>query len=61
MLLFTTLPVIFAFSSVAYTDMAPAFAQGAALFAFVRWLNRAHELAPERARRGPVLVGKGFG
>ena len=38
--LFTTLPVILAFSSVAYTDMAAGFTQGAALLALVRWLQR---------------------
>lgn len=37
--LFTTLPVILAFSGVAYSDMAPAFAQTAALLAFVNWLD----------------------
>ncbi len=36
----TTLPVILAFSSIAYSDMAPAFAQTAALFAFVSWLDK---------------------
>jgi hypothetical protein len=38
--LFTTLPVILAFSSIAYSDMAPAFAQSAALFAFAIWLDK---------------------
>jgi len=38
--LFTTLPVIIAFSSVAYSDMAAAFAQPSALFAFTIWLEQ---------------------
>ena len=38
--LFTTLPVVLAFSSIAYTDMAAACAQSAALYAFAIWLNQ---------------------
>jgi len=38
-ILFTTLPTILAFSSVAYSDIAVAFAQPAALFAFTLWLE----------------------
>ena len=38
--LFTTLPVILAFSSLAYSDMAAAFAQSAAILSFVRWLDK---------------------
>jgi 4-amino-4-deoxy-L-arabinose transferase-like glycosyltransferase len=38
--LFTTLPVILAFSSIAYTDMAAAFAQSAGLFAFATLLDK---------------------
>ena len=38
--LFTTIPSILAFSSIAYSDMAPAFAQSAALFAFATWLDK---------------------
>jgi hypothetical protein len=39
-LLFTTLPVILAFSGIAYSDMAAAFAQPAAIFAFTLWLEK---------------------
>ncbi len=38
--LFTTLPPVLAFSSIAYSDMATAFAQSAALFAFATWLDK---------------------
>ncbi len=38
--LFTTLPPILAFSGIAYSDMAAAFAQPAALLAFTAWLAR---------------------
>ena len=38
--LFTTLPTVLAFSSIAYTDMATAFTQSAALFAFATWLDK---------------------
>jgi hypothetical protein len=38
--LFTTLPTILAFSSIAYSDIAAAFAQPAALFAFALWLEK---------------------
>ena len=38
--LFTTLPAILAFSSVAYSDISAAFAQPAALFAFTLWLQK---------------------
>jgi hypothetical protein len=38
--LFTTLPVVLAFSSIAYTDMAAACAQSAAWFAFATWLDK---------------------
>jgi Dolichyl-phosphate-mannose-protein mannosyltransferase len=38
--LVTTLPPILAFASIAYSDMAAAFAQAAALFAFVIWLEQ---------------------
>ena len=48
--LFTTLPVILAFSSIAYSDMAPAFAQTAALFAFATWLDRP-------SRKSSMLMG----
>jgi len=37
--LLTTTPTVLAFSSVAYSDMAAAFAQALALFAFVNWLD----------------------
>jgi len=39
--LLTTTPTVLAFSSVAYSDMAAAFAQTLALFAFVNWLDHA--------------------
>jgi hypothetical protein len=38
--LFTTLPVILAFSGIAYSDMAAAFAQPAAIFGFTLWLEK---------------------
>jgi 4-amino-4-deoxy-L-arabinose transferase-like glycosyltransferase len=38
--LFTTLPIVLALSSVAYTDMAAASTQTAALFAFALWLRQ---------------------
>ena len=37
--LFTTLPAILAFSSIAYTDIPAACMQFASLFAFVKWLK----------------------
>ncbi len=39
-LLFTTLPVVLAFSGLAYTDMVTACMQFAALFAFTAWLRK---------------------
>jgi len=38
--LFTTLPVVLAFSGMAYTDIAAACTQSAALFAFATWLQK---------------------
>ena len=38
--LFTTLPAVLAFSSIAYTDIAAACAQSAALLAFAIWLDK---------------------
>ena len=38
--LFTTLPIVLAFSSLAYTDMAAASTQAAACWAFAVWLDR---------------------
>jgi 4-amino-4-deoxy-L-arabinose transferase-like glycosyltransferase len=38
--LFTTLPIVLAFSSLAYTDMAAASTQAAACWAFAIWLDR---------------------
>ncbi len=39
-LLFTTLPIVLAFSGMAYTDMPTACMQFAALFAFTTWLQK---------------------
>lgn len=39
-LLFSTLPVVLAFSGLAYTDIATGCMQCAALFAFTRWLEK---------------------
>jgi 4-amino-4-deoxy-L-arabinose transferase-like glycosyltransferase len=52
--LFTTLPVILAFSSVAYSDISAAFAQPAALFAFALWLE---EPSGKRASWLGVITG----
>jgi 4-amino-4-deoxy-L-arabinose transferase-like glycosyltransferase len=52
--LFTTLPVILAFSGIAYSDMAAAFAQPAAIFAFILWLEK-----PSRKRT--VWLGVALG
>ena len=52
--LFTTLPTILAFSSIAYSDMAPAFAQPAALLAFTLWLEKPNV---KRALWLGVMVG----
>jgi hypothetical protein len=38
--LFTTTPIILAFSSIAYTDVVAASTQTAAILAFVRWLDK---------------------
>ena len=39
-LLFSTLPVVLAFSGLAYTDIATGCMQCTALFAFTRWLEK---------------------
>lgn len=52
--LFTTLPIILAFSGIAYSDMAAASTQTAALFAFVRWLGN-------RSRNSTMLFGAALG
>jgi len=38
--LFTTLPIVIAFSSIAYTDMAAASTQAASFWAFATWLDK---------------------
>jgi dolichyl-phosphate-mannose-protein mannosyltransferase len=48
--LFTTLPIILAFSGIAYTDMAAASTQVTALFAFSLWIE-------DRTVRSTVLLG----
>ncbi len=53
-LLFTTVPTILAFSSIAYSDMATAFAQPAALFAFTLWLESPN-------RKTSIWLGVTFG
>ena len=48
--LFTTLPIVLAFSGIAYTDMIAASTQAAFLFVFVIWLQR-------RTTRTTILLG----
>jgi Dolichyl-phosphate-mannose-protein mannosyltransferase len=52
--LFTTLPIVLAFSSIAYTDIAAASTQGAALFCFASWLEK-------RTTRSTLLLGLALG
>ena len=52
--LFTTLPTVLAFSSLAYTDMTAASTQMAALFAFVLWLEK-------RSARSSIVLGVALG
>lgn len=40
LVMFTTLPIVLAFSSIAYTDIVAASTQAAALWAFAMWLDR---------------------
>ena len=49
-LLFTTLPTVLAFSGLAYTDLATACMQFAALFAFTTWLQKP-------SRRSTLVMG----
>ncbi|MGA7894763.1 MAG: glycosyltransferase family 39 protein [Candidatus Sulfotelmatobacter sp.] len=43
--MFTTLPIVLAFSSIAYTDIVAASTQAAALWAFATWLDRRNHRA----------------
>ncbi|MBZ5599842.1 MAG: glycosyltransferase family 39 protein [Acidobacteriia bacterium] len=52
--LFTTLPVVLAFSSIAYTDMTAASTQAAGLCAFAMWLEK-------RTARSSALLGIAVG
>ena len=52
--LFTTLPTVLAFSSIAYTDMTAASTQAAGLLAFVMWLEK-------RTVRSSILLGIAVG
>lgn len=52
--LFTTLPIVLAFSSVAYTDIVAAASQAAAFFAFQLWLE-------QRSRRWCIVLGLAIG
>lgn len=52
--LFTTLPIVLAFSSLAYTDLPAASLQFAALFVWVTWLDKP-------TRRSSVLLGTAVG
>src|SRR5271170_2059068 len=52
--MFTTLPIVLAFSSIAYTDIVAASTQAAALWAFATWLDR-------RSHRSTLWMGIAVG